>query len=372
MAAAPVAALAPSAGAAALVLLFPVAVHRPWNQIAPVGALYAAAALAQSALHPDEERGFLLQTLISVLFGAAIVALGMYVPARRELARALHDRVRAAEADQQLRAEQARAAERARIAREMHDVLAHRISLLSMQADALEFRPDASTEEVAAAAGVIRASAHQALEELREVIGVLRSDTGTLGDDGREPTRPQPTLAELPALLAESREVGLRIRDEIALEGDPSAVPAAVGRTVYRIVQEGLTNARKHAPGVEGAPGARADRRRLQRSPGRRTTRYPTRLHSTLGMRSRGGSSRGHTVRGTGSSPMPVTTCVGPDQDVTASGRPRGRRRVKVAPPPGVGWTLTDPWCSCATCWLMARPRPAPLVPLRTRDGSVR
>src|SRR3712207_3314584 len=108
------------------------------------------------------------------------------------------DRAEQAEAEQELRLQQARQVERTRIAREMHDVLAHRISLLSLHAGALEFRPDAPPEEVARAAGVIRASAHQALHDLREVIGVLRDDPC---DDATVP--PQPTLGDLPALVDE-------------------------------------------------------------------------------------------------------------------------------------------------------------------------
>jgi signal transduction histidine kinase len=137
----------------------------------------------------------------------------------------------------------AREAERRRIAREMHDVLAHRLSLLSVHAGALEFRPDAPAEEVAEAARVIRESARAALEDLRGVIGVLREDGG---DSLTEP--PQPTLADLAALIEESRAAGMRITDRIEI-GD-AAPSAAAGRTTYRIVQEGLTNARKHAPGA--------------------------------------------------------------------------------------------------------------------------
>jgi signal transduction histidine kinase len=181
---------------------------------------------------------------------------GMFVRARRQLVVSLRDRAERAEAEQQLRVEQARQAERARIAREMHDVLAHRISLLSLHAGALEFRPDAPPEEVARAAGVIRASAHQALEDLRAVIGVLRDGPG--GDGA--PERPQPTLADLPALVDESRAAGMRVSFSSSL-ADDAVVPDGVGRNAYRVVQEGLTNARKHARGsavdvvVAGSPG---------------------------------------------------------------------------------------------------------------------
>ena len=180
----------------------------------------------------------------------------MFVRARRQLVLSLRDRAERAEAEQQLRVEQARQQERARIAREMHDVLAHRISLLSLHAGALEFQPDAPPEEVARAAGVIRASAHEALEDLRAVIGVLREEPTTA-----IPERPQPTLADLPALIEESRagrHAGALRRSS---SPDVDAVPAATGRSAYRIVQEGLTNARKHARGaavdvtVDGARG---------------------------------------------------------------------------------------------------------------------
>ena len=150
---------------------------------------------------------------------------------------------------------QAQRLAREAIAREMHDVLAHRLTLLSVHAGALEFRPDAPPAQVARAAGVIRDSAHEALQDLREIIGVLRAPGDETGGE-----RPQPTLATLDALVAESREAGMKVVLDTTLD-DPVGVPAATGRTVYRIAQEGLTNARKHAPGTEvtltvrGRPG---------------------------------------------------------------------------------------------------------------------
>jgi signal transduction histidine kinase len=124
-----------------------------------------------------------------------------------------------------------------------------------MHAGALEFRPDAPPDEIARAAGVVRASAHQALQDMREVIGVLREDPR----DG-DPERPQPTLANLPGLLDESRQAGMHVSSECLVE-DLGAVPDGVGRNAYRIVQEALTNARKHANGatvdvtLDGAAG---------------------------------------------------------------------------------------------------------------------
>ena len=144
---------------------------------------------------------------------------------------------------------EARTAERTRIAREMHDVLAHRLSLLATYAGALAYRPDAPPEQLSRAAEVIRGGAHQALDELREVIGVLRDDDRP---DLIADSRPLPGLAALPGLVGESRAAGtpVELAGLLADEGrDAAVVPDALGRTVYRVVQEGLTNARKHAPG---------------------------------------------------------------------------------------------------------------------------
>ncbi|MCG5213419.1 histidine kinase [Streptosporangium soli] len=194
--------------------------------------------------------------LITAGYGA-LVGWGALSQARRALVTSLRERARRAEAEQGRRVAEARILERTRIAREMHDVLAHRLSLLATYAGALEYRPDSPPEQLSRAAGVIRAGVHQALDELREVITLLRDE-----DDADSDGWPQPVLADLSRLVDESRDAGgqVRLRDEVI---DPAALPAAAGRTVYRVVQEGLTNARKHAAGqpvqvvLEGRPGAR-------------------------------------------------------------------------------------------------------------------
>jgi signal transduction histidine kinase len=165
------------AGGAAVIALFTVAVHEPFRRAAPIAALAAVLQPVYLAIYSSTGTPYVVALVLSWLVVGAVLVWGMFVRARRQLVVSLRDRAERAEAEQQLRVEQARAAERARIAREMHDVLAHRISLLSLHAGALEFRPDAPPEEVARAAGVIRASAHQALEDLRAVIGVLRETT---------------------------------------------------------------------------------------------------------------------------------------------------------------------------------------------------
>lgn len=228
----------------AAIFVFTVAVHRRFRTVALVAAAHLTSSAVYTAFYPDSDQSFWVSMLWTAVLMGATVAWGMFVRARRQLVLSLRDRALRAEAEQQLRVEQARHQERARIAREMHDVLAHRISLLSVHAGALEFRPDAPPTEIAQAAGVIRASAHQALQDLREVIGVLRDDAG----DGA-PERPQPSLTDLPALIDESRRAGMAVKWDNQVP-DVSVVPANIGRSAYRTVQEGLTNARKHAPGA--------------------------------------------------------------------------------------------------------------------------
>jgi len=251
-----------AASGVALIALFTVAVYRRFAVVGLVTAGFAVASIGTVLIRPDTSVPNWSQAALGIVCIAAVLAWGMFVRARRQLAQSLRERARRAESQ---RVAQARQHERHRIAREMHDVLAHRISLLSLHAGALELRPDGPADEIARAAGVIRDSAHQALEDLREVIGVLRADRA--GDDWADddwaddaPERPQPTLADLPELVDESRRAGMRVRLECQV-ANPAAVPVAAGRSAYRIVQEGLTNARKHAHGAEvsvtvrGAPG---------------------------------------------------------------------------------------------------------------------
>jgi signal transduction histidine kinase len=179
----------------------------------------------------------------------AVVGWGTLIQANRALISSLRERAERAEADQARRVAEARAGERARIAREMHDVLAHRLSLLATYAGAIAYRPDAPPEQVSRAAEVVRSGAHQALDELREVIGVLRDESLPDLTTGRSPL---PGIAGLPELIEESRAAGTRISvggEAWPTAGVPTGMPDAAGRTVYRVVQEGLTNARKHAPG---------------------------------------------------------------------------------------------------------------------------
>lgn len=233
-----------------LVFLFSVAVHRRTRSLALVTAVTVATLPLQ---RPEPGTSGQENTMIGLMLVLAAVGWGMFVHSRRQLVASLEERALRAEAETDLRVRHAQREAREEIAREMHDVLAHRLSLLSVHAGALEFRRDAPPGEVAGAAGVIRRSAHQALEDLREVIGVLRAP----GAEAEE--RPQPSVADLRLLVAEADGAGAGVRFEEELASEQ--VPGALARTAYRVVQEGLTNARKHAPGtpvdvrISGAPG---------------------------------------------------------------------------------------------------------------------
>jgi len=173
---------------------------------------------------------------------AALLGWGMYWQARAQLLWSLRDRARRAEAEQAHRVAEARVAERTRIAREMHDTLAHRLSLLAATAGALQYRPDADPAELTRAAGLVRDGVSSALDDLRDVVRVLRADP----DAGPDALAPQPTLDDVDRLVAEARAAG----GDVTYERTGSAVvPRAVEVAAFRTAQEGLTNARRHAPG---------------------------------------------------------------------------------------------------------------------------
>ncbi|WP_054566384.1 sensor histidine kinase [Frankia sp. R43] len=237
--------LSAAAAVASVVAVFTVAVHRRANVLAGVIALHLLAGVGYGLYRPSADSSLWVDLFFTALIISAVAAWGMLVRARRQLVLSLRERAQRAEAAQRLRAEQARSAERARIAREMHDVLAHRITMVALHAGALEISSDLPSEQVGATAGVIRGAARQALEELREVIGVLRSDSR--GGPETAPRVPQPTLADVSHLVAEARHAGLRVETSIDV-GSPGKAPGSLGRDAYRIVQEALTNIGKHAP----------------------------------------------------------------------------------------------------------------------------
>jgi signal transduction histidine kinase len=159
---------------------------------------------------------------------------GLYVASRAALMASLKERAVRNEREEWLRIDQARAEERAQIARDMHDVVTHRVSLMVLHATALE---SAQGRDAAAIAGQIQTIGRAALEELRTLVGVLR-------DGGAVPLRPQPGIRDLPELVAESRALGLAV--DLSIEEGLRA-SSLVEHAVYRVVQEALTNVHKHA-----------------------------------------------------------------------------------------------------------------------------
>ncbi|MET0865670.1 MAG: histidine kinase [Nakamurella sp.] len=210
-------------------------------------ACTAGVALCLVAPTPTTQTDLDWPSVVAGAVTAVVFALwGAYVGARRDLVASLRDRASRAEAERELRAEQARLAERSRIAREMHDVLAHKVSLIALQAGALEVNPAVGADRVEQSAGLIRSTARDALEELREVLGVLRADQSVDGT-GTAPLAPQPGLADVPALVESSRAAGVRVTLSVPTV---DLLPEQTGRTVYRVVQEALTNVHKHARGA--------------------------------------------------------------------------------------------------------------------------
>jgi signal transduction histidine kinase len=234
-----------SATFAGLLALFSLAVHRPVRPALLVAALWVPSGLLYAIYAQRNDAVSVVLTSAACVLAAT--AWGMYVRARRQLLLTLRERALRAESDQHLHADRARMAERTRIAREMHDVLAHRISLLALHAGALEIRPDLPPEKVRETAELLRSTARQALDELRDVIGMLREEPG----QEPAPAAPQPTLSDIPRLVEETRRAGAKIDFAMRVD-DPDAAPSGLGRDAYRIVQEALTNIGKHARGTSG------------------------------------------------------------------------------------------------------------------------
>jgi signal transduction histidine kinase len=236
---------------AALIAVASVSARRRPREIAAVAGTLLVVTLAWegagSAPVPIRPEEWPLTAGAILLVVALPVVVGLYVGGRRELLASLRERARLADEEQALRAAQAADHERTRIAREMHDVLAHRLSLVALHAGALEYRDDLDPAEVRRTAGVVRDNARAALTELRGVLGVLRDPSGAPAA-----APPQPTLADLPALVDEARALGVAVRVVLAdrTRDDLPRLTVTTSRHAYRIVQECLTNARRHAPGA--------------------------------------------------------------------------------------------------------------------------
>jgi signal transduction histidine kinase len=248
-----------SAAGAGTMAYVSLATRRRWAEMIPVAVVAVLGGLVFYATQPDNPGESWYSTLITgVVFAVIIAAIGMYIGARRDLLASLKERAERAEREQELQVARGQAEERTRIAREMHDVLAHRMSLVAMHAGALAYRENLTPQETREAAEIIQANSHRALTDLREILGVLRDANGAV--DVAAQHRPQPTLCDLDELIADESVAGAKIKHENQFPAGVE-VPESIGRAAYRIIQEGLTNARKHSPHTavvvttSGAPG---------------------------------------------------------------------------------------------------------------------
>ncbi|MCZ4125202.1 sensor histidine kinase [Streptomyces sp. H39-S7] len=304
------------------------------------GTMIVAFIQMRESLRQDSDTPMVVIVITSVLMALGLTAppvlLGLYVRARRRLVESLRERADGLERELTLlaekateRAERARSDERTRIAREMHDVVAHRVSLMVVHAAALKAVALKDPEKASASAELLGDMGRQALNELRQMLGVLRTaqvvgpagtgntlaftELGAARAAGRSSGEREDgsldgaCLDRLEALVAESRAAGMRV--ELTVEGEARSCEDQVERTAYRVVQEALTNVHKHAPGaVTEVRLAYRDAEvavRVQNGPsdGSPAAALPSGGHGLVGMKERvtalgGGFVAGHTEAG--------------------------------------------------------------------------
>jgi signal transduction histidine kinase len=223
----------------------------------------------------------MLNVIWAVIIAGMPVAIGLLISARQELSARIRELASSREREKRLLAETIRAAERARLAREMHDVVSHQVTLIAMQAGALQVSTGDNAEE---AARTIRELSTQTLEELRNLVGVLRS--GDAAEDA------QPGVDALDDLVANFCSGQGPVALDV--EAEPSRLPRSVSQAVYRTVQESLTNVRKHAAGARASVRvlAQQDTLVVEVRNGRANARkpvLPSGGHGLLGLRERAG-----------------------------------------------------------------------------------
>ncbi|MFI7537097.1 sensor histidine kinase [Streptosporangium sp. NPDC049376] len=263
---------------ALLVALYTVAARSAWRYALAAGVVLEAGVLLAAARWAAPADRFLNSAAFLTAVVVAVAVTGVNTRIRQERAvRLEHER------DQRERL--AVAEERGRIAREMHDIVTHNLSVMVALADAAVFAQRYSPERAEVAMRQISGTGRQALTDMRRSLGVLRADEP---DASRHPA---PGLAELEPLAARTRAAGLSVR--LSLEGDVSAVPAAAQLTVYRLVQEALTNTFKHTPsGTRAAVRVRCSGDAVtvevvDDGPAARAPGPPSDGHGLVGMRER-------------------------------------------------------------------------------------
>lgn len=241
------AALSSFAVPAALLALVSLATHRRTRDIVIATAVWLVSGAAAALLGLDligaplAPVDLAITLAVTALLLAVAIAIGVSIGSRRALVASLQERAILVEEEQRLREDAARDHERARIAREMHDSLAHRLSLTAMHASALRYRDDLDADERAAVVETVHDNARASLGELRDILAVVRAPGSAESD------HPQPTLDDLEALIA-TVTAATSVDTRIAV--DTASLSPTVSRHAYRIVQECLTNARRHAPGA--------------------------------------------------------------------------------------------------------------------------
>jgi signal transduction histidine kinase len=268
---------------AALIALYTVAVHTRDRRVAVGCAVLVAVGCAfpwpPSGVGDETRATVLLDVLYATMAAAAPALLGILTRTHRELRERLVEIEQAREQERVLIEQTTLARERTQLAREMHDVVSHQVSLIAVSAGALQVgTPDPGTKE---AASTIRALSVDTLDELRHMVTLLRAS-------GSQPTEltPQPTLAELERLIATSG-VGAELQG-----GLPEDISAPLQRAIYRTVQESLTNVRKHAPGAAvtihiGQTGDGLTAGITNGPPTRTPVPLPSAQHGLVGLRER-------------------------------------------------------------------------------------
>jgi signal transduction histidine kinase len=225
--------------------LYSVALTRGRVHLAAAVVAAVAAVVVAHTLLANGPHGLTLQTAAHVALIAIPVLAAEALRNRRSYVQLLLERLelieRTREEEAQRRAEQ----ERLRIARDLHDVVAHTLTTINVQAGVAAHLLDRDPSNARNALATIETASHDALEELRTILGVLRDSR-----DGDAPLEPIPGLTAVDALIAQARDTGLQV--SFAIEGEqPASVPEVVQLAAFRIVQESLTNARRHAPGAQ-------------------------------------------------------------------------------------------------------------------------
>ncbi|WP_418958383.1 sensor histidine kinase [Streptomyces tritici] len=237
---------------AMLVIIYTVAAHdgpRWASRLALAGGLSAAtlAQLRWPTEGPGSTAAHVFFTVIMTVPFALAWVLGDSIRTRRAYFAQLEERASRLEKEREAQAKVAVAAERARIARELHDVVAHNVSVMVVQADGAAYVLDSSPDQARQALETIAGTGRQALAEMRRLLGVLR--TGEHQEAGEYV--PQPDVQQIEELVEQVRQAGLTV--DFKIEGSPRPLPSGVELTAYRIVQEALTNTRKHGGPEAGA-----------------------------------------------------------------------------------------------------------------------